>query len=205
MSATKPGRRVTLRMKIIIGVVLLGVVGFGFLAVKSSRAGYESAAYEVVEREGKLELRRYDDMPVAATAMKGGDGSAFNRLFRFISGANESGEKIAMTTPVFMPATDEARTTEMQFVVPAGVAKEGTPRPDSGAVSVKTVRGGLFAALRFKGHRSSEKQREALAELRRLCREKGWAVTGNPVFAYYDPPWTPELMRRNEVLLRVRR
>jgi len=183
---------------------VLLVLGAGFLLVKTSRAGYESPDYEVVEKEGKLELRRYGEMKVVATSMEGGNGTAFNRLFRFISGANEQEQKIAMTTPVFMPATNEARSKEMQFVVPTKVAEKGTPAPESEAIRVETVAGGAFAALRFSGYRSKEKQRKALAELRRRCEEKGWRAVGDPVFAYYDPPWTPETLRRNEVLLRVR-
>jgi hypothetical protein len=26
---------------------------------------------------------------------------------------------------------------------------------------------------------------------------------GDPVFAYYDPPWTPAFLRRNEVMFRI--
>jgi hypothetical protein len=32
---------------------------------------------------------------------------------------------------------------------------------------------------------------------------KKLVATGEPVFAYYDPPWTPGFMRRNEVMIPV--
>jgi len=28
-------------------------------------------------------------------------------------------------------------------------------------------------------------------------------VTGDPIFGYFDPPWTPPFARRNEVMLRL--
>jgi hypothetical protein len=33
--------------------------------------------------------------------------------------------------------------------------------------------------------------------------KKNLKAEGEPVFAYYDPPWTLPFMRRNEVMLRV--
>jgi hypothetical protein len=35
-----------------------------------------------------------------------------------------------------------------------------------------------------------------------LAREK-ISTTGEPVFAYFDPPWTLPFWRRNEIMLRV--
>ena len=28
-------------------------------------------------------------------------------------------------------------------------------------------------------------------------------VEGEPIFAFHDPPWTPDFLRRNEVLIRI--
>ena len=59
--------------------------------------------------------------------------------------------------------------------------------------------------IRFKGHRSETKRLEAVQALQSWVRGKGWSTTGDPFFAYYDPPWTPEAARRNEVWLRIAR
>jgi hypothetical protein len=32
---------------------------------------------------------------------------------------------------------------------------------------------------------------------------EGMSVLSPPVFAYFDPPWTPGFLRRNEVMLRT--
>ena len=54
----------------------------------------EEAAYRVIEREGQFEIREYAEHIVAETIVaegfeKAGD-TAFNRLFRYISGDNAS-------------------------------------------------------------------------------------------------------------------
>jgi len=36
----------------------------------------------------------------------------------------------------------------------------------------------------------------------RLERERLTALSG-PVYGYFDPPWTPAFLRRNEVMLRT--
>jgi hypothetical protein len=72
---------------------------------------------------------------LAATKAKldaqGRDGS-FMKLFRYISGANESKRKIAMRTPVFMGDQDAEASVQMGFVMPketAGYDPPFTPGP----------------------------------------------------------------------------
>ena len=85
-------------------VAVLVAIGV-FVFNKTTRAGYESAEYKVIESDGNFEVREYPDLMLVATTTKidaqGRDGS-FMKLFRYISGANESEQKISMTTPVFM-------------------------------------------------------------------------------------------------------
>lgn len=164
---------------------------------------YESASYSVKSKIGKAELRYYSSLPVVATSTSSGRGDSFGKLFRYIQGNNSGGQKIAMTTPVFMPSSSSAAPREMQFVLPKKVAAKGAPSPKDGAVRLKNMTAGTYAALRFKGYRDTAKQKAALAELRAAVQSAGYRVVGSPVFAYYNGPGTPEALRRNEVLLRV--
>lgn len=179
------------------------VATFAFVA--TSRAGYESAKYKVMERHGSVEIRDYEAHVVASTPMgdEGRNGS-FGRLFQYISGQNEASAKIEMTTPVFMPAGKDGEPGEMQFVVPAKVAASGAPAPSDPSVKLSKMPGGRYAALRFSGNASAKDRRERLAELRAKIAELGLQAQGAPVHAGYDPPWTPGPMRRNEVMLRLK-
>ena len=185
--------------------ILIGGVGVGLLLAgcRATRAGYESAPYKVVRSDGKFELRDYPALTVVETPMaaaNGRDGS-FMRLFRFISGANESRQKIAMTTPVFMSGS--ATNPTMAFVLPAKMPTGEVPQPADGAVTVRELPAGRFAVLRYSGGRSANQEAEALAQLKAWMEVGRLPALSPPVFGYFDPPWTPAFLRRNEVMLRT--
>jgi hypothetical protein len=133
-------------------------------------------------------------------AEPGGDGS-FLRLFRFISGANAEKKEIAMTTPVFMSGAGGNAT--MSFVLPKTLTAATAPKPSDGSVAVRELPPGRFAVMRFGGARSAGGEAAALARLEEWMGREGLRPIPGPVFAYFDPPWTPPFLRRNEVMLRV--
>lgn len=169
------------------------------------RSAYATAPYRVTATEGAFELREYPVLVVAETSMpelasRGADGS-FGRLFRYISGGNAAQEKIAMTTPVFMTgAGDQAA---MAFVLPSSVPAARAPQPADDSVHLREIPSGTFAVYRFSGGRSSAREADARNQLAAWMRSASLAPAGAPVFAYFDPPWTPSFLRRNEVMLRV--
>lgn len=169
-------------------------------ACQTSRAGYESAPYRIVRSAGEFEVRDYPALNVVQTPMAGqsGDGS-FGRLFGFISGGNADRKKIAMTTPVFMSGNETART--MAFVLPAEFAAAPVPEPGDRTLTVRKLPAGRFAVLRFSGSRNPRGEEDALLRLRTWMASENLPVMGDPVYAYFDPPWTPGLLRRNEVML----
>lgn len=182
----------------------LGIaVATGF--VVTSRAGYETAKYEVVEKDGDFEIRRYEAHVVVSTPMKdGAQNGSFGKLFQYISGKNAGERKIEMTTPVFMPAAADGEPGEMQFVVPAEVAEAGAPQPTDDSVKLDRMSAGKYAVIRYKGVAKAEDRKKQLELLRAKLKSLGLEAEGNPIHAGYDPPWTPGPMRRNEVLLRVK-
>ncbi len=170
---------------------------------KATRAGYESAPYKVVRSEGKFQVRDYPALTVVETAMaagsrEGSDGS-FMRLFRFITGGNEAKQKIAMTTPVFMSGSDSNAT--MAFVMPAKMKTAEVPKPSDGTVTVRELAAGRFAVLRYSGGRNAQKEAASLARLKAWMEAEKLSMLSSPVYGYFDPPWTPAFLRRNEVMV----
>lgn len=179
-------------------VVVSCAVFFG----KNSRAGVESPPYTVEKADGSYELRRYAAMKLVSTGMQGTDkDGSFMRLFRYISGANATEEKIEMTTPVIM---DRSTTQSMSFIVPAATQQKGAPAPQSEKVQLKDFPSGLIAAHRFPGRDTAETEAKAKSELAAWITQQGLTPEGAAFFAYYDPPWTPTSLRRNEVMQRVK-
>ncbi len=154
--------------------------------------------YKVTAEDGKFEVRDYPEMAVVRTSSGDGD---FMRLFRYISGSNETEQKIAMTAPVLMK--HEGENTGMSFIVPREVAAAKVPAPKDAAVKTDILPAGSFAVYQYSGGRSEANEQEALGALRAWVEKKGLEVGGEPLFGYYDPPWIPPFMRRNEVMLRV--
>ena len=189
---------------ILLFVMLVIAAGLIFVGCQATRGGYESAPYKVVRADGKFELRDYPSLAVVETPMAASgnsDDGSFMRLFRFITGANEAKQKIAMTTPVFMSGHDTNRT--MAFVLPAKVNATTAPKPADVAVAVRELPGGRFAVLRFSGGRSTKREAETLARLQTWLAAQGLKTAASPVYGYFDPPWTPSFLRRNEVMLGV--
>ena len=184
-------------------VILLVAVILVVAGCKATRAGYESAPYKVVRRDGKFELRDYPALSVVETPMgSGGSNGAnggFNRLFRFITGGNEAEQKIAMTTPVFMSGGDTNKT--MAFVMPSGERMGQVPKPTDALLSVRQLEPGRFAVLLYSGGRNAEKEAEAERRLKSWMEAERLSAKPPPVFGYFDPPWTPAFLRRNEVML----
>jgi hypothetical protein len=160
-----------------------------------TRAGYESAPCKTVLKEGDFELREYPDLPLVSTEMNGDDAS-FMRLFGYISGGNREKQKVAMTTPVIM------KEGRMAFVLPSKAAARA-PSPATEKVKLDRLQAATVAVLRFRGRRSAKSEQEALGRLRSMLKDRGIQEAGAPYMAYYDPPWTPGFLRRNEVLVPV--
>lgn len=200
---------VTKRMSYLVAA--LSIAGLLFWGWKlTSRSAYESAEYVVLKQAGSIELREYPDLMLVTTEMNssvsersaGNDGS-FGRLFRYISGGNESNQKVAMTTPVFMDGHSQDSNGRMGFVLPKEVADSGIPEPGSEQVQVAKRAGGKFAVIRFSGRVDRTAFAERQAELEAWIDSEELQAVGEPEVAGYDPPWTPGPVRRNEILIRV--
>lgn len=200
--------------KSVVYFASLAVVGVMGVLVwnTTSRAAYESAEYEVVEKDGNFEVREYPELMLVATKTKidaqGRDGS-FMKLFRYISGANKSEQKISMTTPVFMEQDTAEAEVQMGFVMPKDVAAGGVPLPTGEGVDVRTRPAGRFAVIKFSGRLDGKLAKEKEVELRAWMKTKSLVADDSPKTsgvetAGYDPPFTPAPLRRNEVLIRLK-
>ena len=186
-------------------LILALVVGLALAGRLATRLGYESAPYRVVRTDGPVQVRDYPaltvvETPMAAGVRDGQDGS-FGRLFGFITGSNDAQQKIAMTTPVFMSGDETSPT--MAFVLPAKMGAGDVPMPADPAVAVRQLDGGRYAVLRYRGDRSADAAAEALARLQAWLQTQELRGSSSPLYGYFDPPWTPGFLRRNEVMLRL--
>ena len=180
--------------------------------------GIEEAAYTVEKTDGAFQVRQYAPQVVAETLVEGtleeAGNKAFRPLFNYISGANRSQGKIAMTAPVTQqregekiamtaPVGQEAVSNQwaITFMMPANYTLETLPAPTDEKVRLRAIPARRMAAVRYSGTWSRQRYERNLARLREWMKAQGLAAVGDPVWARYNAPFTPWFLRRNEVLV----
>ena len=181
--------------KILLLSAIVGLAGIAFTGCQATRAGYATAPYRVLHRDGPVELRDYPSLQLAETS-RGGDD--FMRLFHYISRENAGTQKISMTTPVIMTDVGSEHP-KMAFVLPEKLGEP--PAPKNQTVAVRQTEPGTFAVLRFHGKQQGPTG-EAANQLRAWLAAHDLLPLGDPQFAYFDPPWIPGFLCRNEVMIR---
>lgn len=162
----------------------------------------EKPAHEVIQKDGNFEVRKYAAIPIVSAPMSDMENrdESFRQLFKYISGENDRKQKIQMTSPVFVnDEADAKKAGRMSFMIPAEVAKNGSPTPNAEGIAVGKIDGGTYAVLRFAGWNKEEQRKAATEALAKQLAENKLKATGKPFFAFYDPPWIPEFLRQNEV------
>ena len=181
--------------------------GFAALAITffvSSTSAIEEPTYSLITAwdDHDIEIRDYDARILATTQLNEGQNSGFRVLAGYIFGGNEKEQKIAMTAPVqrTMPGEEDA---EMAFVVPREYSMEELPAPDDTRVQFREEPAYRAAVIRFSGWVNDQKAARYWQTLATFLKEQGIQPLGDPTLNQYNPPWTPPLMRRNEIIVAV--
>jgi len=191
-----------------------------FLLCSCVTVGIEKAKYQVIDKEGKFEVRQYKPQIVAETVVEtdfdGAGNMAFQRLFNYISGENRKKESIAMTAPVNQKSSSQkiamtAPVNQQQsegnyvvsFLMPSKYTMESLPEPLDSSVRLRKIPARKVAAVRYSGSWSKAKYEQKKILLEEFIRNKGLRITGQDIFARYDPPFQIPFFRRNEVLFEV--
>jgi len=182
------------------------------LSVFGIRGAYEQPAYTVLQTIApNIEIRAYGSRAAVETPIQGGnDSQAFERLFRYITGANTTGALISMTAPVaessrMIPMTVPVETSggrdTMRFFLPADVARSGPPAPKDKLVQIVALPAVTLGVIRCSGWPTQAARAEETRKLHAALAQAGRRVSGPPVYFSYDPPFAIPALRRNEVAL----
>ncbi len=181
--------------------VFIGLALFLYVQTRN----VEVARYETVNREGEFELRDYPSLIAAEVVRSGSRDQAVRAGFRplasYIVASERPGEKIAMTAPVTQ--TEANGSWVIRFIMPSNYSLERLPKPAGSDVTLQVLPPARRAAVRFSGWWSDELFKEKDAALRAWMSAKGLTPQGPPILAYYNDPFTPGFLRRNEVLYDV--
>lgn len=204
------------RKTIILMVIISVLIGAG------RTMAVEEADYRVIWQSKPFEVRDYAPHIVAETIVEGNLENAGNRAFKalygYISGENRSitkitmtapvsqqpeGERIAMTAPVGQQPAEGKNAWAVRFTMPSASSLDTLPVPDNPKVALRQVPQQRMAAVRYSGLWSEKGYRENKMKLEAWISENGYRIAGDPVWARYNPPFTPWFMRRNEILIPI--
>ncbi|OHB55479.1 MAG: heme-binding protein [Planctomycetes bacterium GWF2_42_9] len=178
----------------------------------------EKAKYTVIEEKGNCQIRQYEPYIAAETLVDSdfdeAGNIAFGRLFKYISGNNRKKESIAMTSPVNQQSEKIAMTAPVSqeksadkyivsFVMPSKYTLDTLPEPIDPNVVIKQIPARKIAAIRYSGTWGQKRYLEHKTKLEEFIKEKKLKVTGEDIFARYDPPFQVWFLRRNEVWIPV--
>ena len=204
----------------LFAVLLVILLGGPMIFSSCATVGIEKLQYDVVQKDGSFQIRQYDPYLVAETRVNAdftdSGNVAFRRLFDYISGANRSDQKIAMTAPVNQqpvsekiamtaPVTQQAAGGEyaVRFVMPDKYTLETLPQPTNEQVVVKEIDGYQAAVVRYSGTWSKKRYEAKKTALEEWMAQQNLTAAGEPIWARYDPPFTLWFLRRNEVIIPV--
>ncbi len=183
-------------------------------------SGTEQPRYTLERTDANIEVRQYTDLICAEVHMPGEQQEAISQGFKiladYIFGNNISqarmsvsplvsqqqrSEKIAMTAPVMQQALSDSWS--VRFIMPADHTLQTLPKPCHEGVMLKVVPAGRYAVIKFSGLNSTSNLQEHEAQLKAYVHDMKLMTEGEVLYAFYNPPWTPPPLRRNEIMLRL--
>ena len=162
----------------------------------------EKPSYELVSKNGRLEIRNYSPVTIASTKLNGGYDNSLNGGFRtiagYIFGNNQEQQKIAMTAPVLVE-NPQSSDYKMAFVMPEVSVEQGLPAPSSSSVALETVAWGAVAVWRFGGWANEDRIEREWEKMKSALDEQDIETLNYDMVAQYNPPMLPPPFRKNEL------
>jgi hypothetical protein len=179
----------------------------------------EHPNYLVIKKQSSIEWREYAPRIIAKVTVSGAReesiAAGFRQLADYIFGGNtianstEKGtetliptnQKIAMTAPVEQLYKENGWI--ISFNMPAEYSLETLPKPNNPAVIITKKSAQSVIAIKFSGSNSTKNIQIHEEKLKTFANQNDIAINGSPIYAFYNPPWTLPIMRRNEVMFEI--
>ena len=204
---------------IFFAILFCGSILVGCAMVGPIMSDVEKPKYQATALTNEIELRSYDPMLVAMVQMSGSRKDTISEGFRvladYIFGNNTLEQNISMTAPVEQQAGQKISMTApvqqqqrsnswmISFVMPKQFTLTTIPKPNNEMVKINEVPAQRFITIRFSGSNSDDNIRKNESALFNYIAQNKINVTGEPKYAFYNPPWTLPFMRRNEIMVQL--
>jgi len=88
-------------------------------------------------------------------------------------------------------------------MTPSSYSLETLPEQEDPQITLRQVPARRIVAVRYSGFWSEKGYLRYKLELESWIHERGLAIVGDPIWARYNPPFTPWFLRRNEILIPI--
>jgi len=164
------------------------------LSVMPLTSTYPKQPYTLIKTFETIELRWYPSV------MKIQSKGEFSPLFNYISGKNETGQKIEMTTPVHQSVATQ--DPFMEFVLPERYTKNNTPKASTAEVKIVESTPGYYVAIGFSGYATATKKKYFTEVLKLEAQQLGFEIIGTPILLVYNSPYRI-FNRKNELVFEI--
>jgi effector-binding domain-containing protein len=205
----------------------------GYAAVGPAMSNVEQPKYRVISEQGNIQIREYNPVIVAEVQVQGEREEAISQGFRlladYIFGNNkvkqdiamtapvtqQSGQKIAMTAPVTQQSSQKIAMTapvkqqgsdnawKVNFTMPSKYSMNTLPKPNNEKVTLHQVSSKKYASIKFSGMGSNKNLALHEKELQEYISENKIQTLSEPIYAFYNPPWTLAFLRHNEIMIEI--
>ncbi len=185
---------------------------FAFQIASGPAMSYEEPKYTVISKMDTYEVRHYKKRTVAEVTFDR-DNSGFRILFDYISGANTGLKKVEMAVPVTqsvkidmtVPVTQLKTDGKMimRFFLPNEYSSQNSPKPIDERIRIVDLPEQYFGVISYSGFASENNFKKHRDKLRTVLLKDGFVVSGPPVKATYNSPFTPPFLRRNEAMFQL--
>lgn len=165
---------------------------------------YKEPQYELLKKEGNIEIRQYGSYPVAKASIpidSNNDNSMFMTLFSYIDGKNNTNQSLPMTAPV--TSFSDKDSYNMLFYMLDVDSYSDLPEPSSDNISVESFELGKCAVITFSWSTSRERLEHFTEKLSVYLKENNLSKKSSFMVNRYDPPWRLPFMKRNEIIVRI--
>lgn len=200
-----------------LSTVIVILIGFSMIGVIMSDV--EHPPYTLIDSDNIAEIRSYDSMLIAEVQVSGERKKAISEGFRlladFIFGNNSIQESIAMTAPVQQQEGESIAMTapvqqqqdgnlwSIRFIMPSIYTMTSLPKPNNPIVKIRETSPTKYAVIQFSGLASNTNISYHQEKLANYITDKQLNKVGEPLYAFYNPPWTLPFLRRNEIMIAI--
>jgi effector-binding domain-containing protein len=128
----------------------------------------------------------------------------------------QSGQKIAMTAPVTQQSSQKIEMTapvkqqgssdnawKVNFTMPSKYLMNTLPQPNNEKVRLHQVSSKKYIVIKFSGMGFNKNLASHEKELQEYISKNKIQTLSEPIYAFYNPPWTLAFLRHNEIMIEI--